>query len=99
MIPTRLAAQARSSNRALQGAVVPGDVLGDDAPGGSAGGPGLVVEQLALERAEEALGGGVIHRRQLRPIMSLRDRVVRVTHQFHPPSDAVDADGVVVDTV
>ena len=42
------------------GAVVPADVLGDGAPGAGPGGPGLQVGELAFERAEEALGQGVV---------------------------------------
>ena len=34
------------------GAVVPGDVLDDRPPGGSLGGPGLKVEELAFERGD-----------------------------------------------
>src|SRR5215469_12012837 len=42
------------------GAVVPADVLGDGAAGAGSGGPGVVVEQLALDGTEEALGQGVV---------------------------------------
>src|SRR5215469_7963682 len=42
------------------GAVVPADVLDDRPSGGSLGGPGLGVDQLAFECGEEALGEGVV---------------------------------------
>lgn len=42
------------------GAVVPGDVSGDGVAGGRAVGPGMVVEELALDGAEEAFGQGVV---------------------------------------
>src|SRR5690349_6027199 len=42
------------------GAVVPAEVLGDGAGGAGPGGPGLHVDQLAFDRAEEALGQGVV---------------------------------------
>src|SRR5215469_2964430 len=42
------------------GAVVPADVLGDGAAGAGSGGPGVVVEQLALDGTEEALGESVV---------------------------------------
>jgi hypothetical protein len=49
------------SQAAVQaGAVVPADVLGDSAPDAGLGGPGLQVDQLAFERAEEALGDCVV---------------------------------------
>ena len=57
------------------GAVVPADVFGDSPPGTSPGGPGLQVDQLAFEGAEEALGESVIPRRQLRLIPSLRSEL------------------------
>ena len=38
------------------GAVVPADVLHGGATGGGPGGPGLLVETLALQRREERLG-------------------------------------------
>src|SRR5580700_1932594 len=42
------------------GAVVPADVLSDGGAGGSSGGPGLVVEQLAFDGGEPAFGQSVI---------------------------------------
>src|SRR6266516_2058757 len=42
------------------GAVVPGDVLDDRPPGGSLGGPGLEVEQLALDRGEKRFRKSVV---------------------------------------
>ena len=51
---------AEVSQAAVQaGAVVPADVLGDGPAGSSSGDPGLQVDQLALDGAEEALGQGV----------------------------------------
>src|SRR5215216_3988409 len=41
------------------GAVVPGDVGHGGAAGGGSGGPGLLVETLALQRGEERFGEGV----------------------------------------
>jgi hypothetical protein len=41
-------------------AVVPADVLSDGAAGGGLGGRGLQVDQVALDRAEERLGKGVV---------------------------------------
>jgi hypothetical protein len=44
------------AERAVEpGAVVPGDVLDDGAAGRSAGWPGLLVEQLAFDRARHAV--------------------------------------------
>src|SRR5512139_1717334 len=42
------------------GAVEPGDVLDDGASGTGPGGPGLLVEALALEGGEERLGQSVV---------------------------------------
>jgi hypothetical protein len=42
------------------GAVVPADVLGDGVAGAGAGGPGLQVEKLAFDGAEERFGEGVV---------------------------------------
>lgn len=46
--------------RVQSGAVVPGDVFDDGSASGGSGRPGLVVGQFALDRAEEALGQGVV---------------------------------------
>lgn len=52
---------AEISQAAVQaGAVVPADVLGDGPAGAGSGGPGLQVDELAFERAEEALGQGIV---------------------------------------
>src|SRR5215207_3861779 len=42
------------------GAVVPGDVLHGGAAGGRSGGPGLLVEALALQRGEERFGERIV---------------------------------------
>src|SRR5512132_4318972 len=42
------------------GAVVPGDVLHGRAAGGGPGGPGLLVEALALQRGEERFGERIV---------------------------------------
>src|SRR2546430_12232861 len=42
------------------GAVVPGDVLDDRPPGGSLGGPGLKVEELAFDRGEKRFRKSVV---------------------------------------
>src|SRR6266487_1903672 len=53
--------RAAVSEGAVQpGAVVPGDVLHDRPPGGSLGGPGSQIDQLALERGEERFGKSVV---------------------------------------
>ncbi len=42
------------------GAVVPADVLDNSVAGAGAGWPGLQVDELAFDRAEEALGQGIV---------------------------------------
>jgi hypothetical protein len=66
---------AEVSQAAVQaGAVVPADVLGDGPAGSSSGDPGLQVDQLALDGAEEALGQGVVPAPRTQPMCTGRPR-------------------------
>ena len=52
------------------GAVIPGDVPGDGVADGRAVGPGMVVEELALDGAEDPAGGDVDDGGQVEPALA-----------------------------